>query len=206
MTLSNQCAASEGLPDLARRASDAALAGRLEAHRGYLTILARMQIGRRLQGKADPADVVQETFVHAMRDATQFRGTSDQELAGWLRRILAARLANLVRRFCGTQGRDVRLEQALQVELDQSSQVLDRGLVSPLSSPSQRAIRGEQVTWLAQALEGLSTDYRDVLVLHHLEECDFPEVARRMGRSVEAVKKLWARALARLRKSLGGAP
>ena len=49
-------------------------------------------------------------------------------------------------------------------------------------------------------------DYREVLVLHHLEECAFPEVARRMGRSVEAVKKLWARALARLRRSLGGAP
>ncbi len=110
MTLSNQSAASEELPDLARQASDAALAGRLEAHRGYLTILARMQIGRHLQSKADPADVVQETFVHAIRDAAQFRGTSDPELAAWLRRILAARLADLVRRYCGTQGRDVNLE------------------------------------------------------------------------------------------------
>jgi RNA polymerase sigma-70 factor (ECF subfamily) len=100
----------------------------------------------------------------------------------------------------------VRLEQALQVELDQSSQVLDRGLVSPLSSPSQRAVRREQATWLAEALEKLPEDYREVLVLHHLEECAFPDVARRMGRSVEAVKKLWARALARLRKSVGGAP
>jgi RNA polymerase sigma-70 factor (ECF subfamily) len=206
MALSNQSAPTEGLPDLARQARDAALSRRLEAHRDYLTILARMQIGRRLQGKVDPADVVQETFLHAIRDVAQFRGTSDRELAGWIRRILAARLADLVRRFCGTQGRDVRLEQALQVELDKSSQVLDRGLVSPLSSPSQRAVRREQATWLAQALERLPTDYRDVLLLHHLEECDFPEVARRMGRSVEAVKKLWARALARLRRSVGGAP
>jgi RNA polymerase sigma-70 factor (ECF subfamily) len=206
MALSNESTTSGGLPDLARRARDAALGRRLEEHRDYLTILARMQIGRRLQGKADPADVVQETFLHAIRDVAQFRGTSDQELAGWLRRILAARLADLVRRFCGTQGRDVRLEQALQVELDQSSGVLDLGLVSPLSSPSQRAVRHEQAMWLAQALERLPTDYRDVLVLHHLEECDFTEVARRMGRSVEAVKKLWARALARLRRSVGGDP
>jgi hypothetical protein len=57
MALSNQCAASERLPDLARRASDAALGRRLQSHRGYLMILARMQIGRRLQGKVDPADV-----------------------------------------------------------------------------------------------------------------------------------------------------
>ena len=100
----------------------------------------------------------------------------------------------------------MRLEQALQVELDHSSQMLERGLVAPLSSPSQQAVRHEQATWLAGALERLPEDYREVLVLHHLEGCAFPEVARRMGRSVEAVKKLWARALARLRRSVGGAP
>jgi RNA polymerase sigma-70 factor (ECF subfamily) len=197
--LSADSAAPEGLPD-------PALGRRLESYRGYLTLLARTQIGRRLRGKVDPADVVQETFLHAVRDLTQFRGTSDQELAGWLRQILAARLADLVRRYCGTQGRDVHLERALQGELDQSSQVLDRGLAAPLSSPSQQAARHERAAWLAQALEQLPEDYREVLVLHHLEECDFPEVARRMGRSVEAVKKLWARALARLRRSAGGTP
>jgi RNA polymerase sigma-70 factor (ECF subfamily) len=206
MTLGNNRAASEGLQDLACQAGDPALGQRLEAHRDYLTILARMQIGRMLQGKVDPADVVQETFLHAVRDFAQFRGTSDRELAGWLRQILAARLAKLVRRYCGTQGRDVRLERALQVELDRSSEVLDRGLVAPLSSPSQQAARRERARWLAQALERLPADYREVLILHHLEACAFPEVARRMGRSVEAVKKLWARALARLRRSAGGAP
>jgi RNA polymerase sigma-70 factor (ECF subfamily) len=199
-------AAHEGLPDLGRPASDPDLGRRLESYRGYLTLLARTQIGRRLRGKVDPADLVQETFLHAIRDFAQFRGTSEQELAGWLRQILAARLADQVRRYCGTQGRDVRLEQALQVELDQSSQVLDRGLAAPLSSPSEQAAQHECLTWLAQALEQLPEDYRDVLVLHHLQECDFPEVARRMGRSVEAVKKLWARALARLRRSPGAAP
>ena len=203
---SNNSAASKGLPEFARWDSDSSLGRRLEAHRDYLTILARMQIGQRLQGKVDPTDVVQETFLHAVRDVAQFRGSSDQELAAWLRQLLAARLADLVRRYCGTQGRDVRLEQALQVELDHSSQLLDRGLVAPLTSPSQQAARHEQATWLARALEQLPEDYREVLVLHHLEECAFPEVARRMGRSVEAVKKLWARALARLRRSLGGAP
>jgi RNA polymerase sigma-70 factor (ECF subfamily) len=199
-------AAAEAALQLACLTPDSALGQRLEAHRAYLTILARMQIGRRLQGKAEAADVVQETFLHAVRDFAQFRGTSDQELAAWLRQILAARLADLFRRFCGTQGRDVRLEQSLQVEIDQSSQGFDRGLVAPLTSPSQQAARHEQVTWLAQALEGLPADYREVLVLRHLEECEFPEVARRMDRSVEAVKKLWARALARLRQSVGDAP
>jgi RNA polymerase sigma-70 factor (ECF subfamily) len=204
--LSPDRAAPAGLPDLVRLAGDPALGRRLESYRGYLTLLARMQIGRRLRGKVDPDDVVQETFLHAVRDFARFRGTSDQQLAAWLRQILAARLADLLRRYCGTQGRDVRLERALQEELDQSSQALDRALAAPLSSPSQQAVRHEQATWLTQALDRLPEDYRTVLVLHHLEECDFPEVARRMGRSVEAVKKLWARALARLRRSGTGAP
>jgi RNA polymerase sigma-70 factor (ECF subfamily) len=206
MGLSPDSTASEGLLDSARLAGAPALGHRLESYRGYLTVLARLQIGRRLQGKVDPSDVVQETFLHAVRDCGHFRGTSDQELASWLRQILAARLADLVRHYCGTQGRDVRLEQALQVEVDQSSQVLDRGLVARLSSPSDQAAQHERATWLAQALERLPPDYREVLILHHLQECAFPEVARRMGRSVEAVKKLWARGLARLRRSLGGAP
>jgi RNA polymerase sigma-70 factor (ECF subfamily) len=196
--------AREGLPDLAALASGPGLGLLLESYRDYLTVLARMQIRRRLQGKADPSDLVQETFLHASRDFGQFRGASHKEFAGWLRQILAARLADLVRRYCGTKGRDVRLERALQGELDQSSQALDRGLVAPLSSPSQEAMRHEQAVWLARALERLPPDYREVLILHHLEECDFAEVARRMSRSVEAVKKLWARALARLRRSVGG--
>lgn len=204
--LSTNSAASGGPGHLARPAADPALGRRLEAYRGYLTVLARLQIGRRLQGKVDPADAVQETFLHAVRDFAQFRGTSDRELAGWLREILAARLADLVRRYCGTQGRDVRLERTLQAELDQSSQVLDGGLVANFSSPSQQAARHEQAAWLAQALERLPEDYRAVLVLHHLEGCGFPEVARRLGRSVEAVKKVWARALARLRRSARGDP
>jgi RNA polymerase sigma-70 factor (ECF subfamily) len=202
--LSNN-AALEGPPEPARPADESALGQRLEAYRDYLMILARTQIGRRLQGKVSPEDVVQETFLHAVRDFAGFQGTSDQELAGWLRQILAARLADLLRHYCGAQSRDVQLERALAVELDQSSQVLDRSLVAPISSPSERAVRHEQAAWLHEVLGLLPEGYRAVLVLHHLEECDFPEVARRMGRSVEAVKKLWARALARLKRSLGGA-
>jgi RNA polymerase sigma-70 factor (ECF subfamily) len=206
MTNSDGNAASEGLHAPTPRPDDPAAAGRIESHRDYLTILARTQIGRRLQGKVDPADVVQETFLCAVRDFAQFRGKSDKDLAAWLRQILAARLADLVRRYCGAQARDVRLEQALQVELDQSSQLLDRGLVAPVSSPSQQAARNEQENCLANALQRLPEDYREVLVLRHLEGCGFPEVARRMDRSVEAVKKLWARALARLKRSMRGDP
>jgi RNA polymerase sigma-70 factor (ECF subfamily) len=185
------------------RAGDGLALGRLlELYRNYLTLLARYQIGRRLQGKVDPSDLIQETFLEAYRDFGRFRGTTEPELVSWLRRILATNLANLVGRYFGTQRRDVRLEQELADALDQSARALDWGLVARQSSPSQQAARRDQAVLLADALERLPEDYRQVLVLRHLEELSFPEVADRMGRSVHSVKNLWARALARLRHNL----
>jgi RNA polymerase sigma-70 factor (ECF subfamily) len=187
------------------RAGDGDARGRLlEHYRGYLSVLARLQIGRRLQGKADAADLVQETFLEAHRNFDHFRGATSAELACWLRQILAGQLAHLVRRYLGTKRRDVRLERDMAGELDQSSQALDRGLFARGSSPSQRAARREQAVRLADALERLPADYRDVLVLRHLEGLTFPDVALRMERSLDSVEKLWVRALGRLRNTMGG--
>ncbi len=196
----------EQLLSLARMGDGDALGRLLELYRGYLALLARLQIGRRLQGKVDPADLVQETFLEAHRHFPLFAGLTEAEFVHWLRQILAGRLAKVVRRYLGTRQRDARLERQLAVELDQSSRCLDRGLVAPQSSPSQQAARREQSVLLADALEQLPADYREVLLLRHLEELSFPDVARRMGRTTEAVKKLWARALARLRQTLEEVP
>jgi RNA polymerase sigma-70 factor (ECF subfamily) len=187
----------------ARTGSADALGQLLELYRNYLDLLARVQIGRRLRQKADAADLVQETFLKAHRDFAKFRGHSEKEWVGWLRQILAMNLAHLVRRYCGTRRRDVRLELALVDELAQSSHVLDQALVARQSSPSNQAVRREQAVLLADALGNLPSDYREVIILSHLEGLSFPEVASRMGRSVHSVKNLWARALARLRRSLG---
>jgi RNA polymerase sigma-70 factor (ECF subfamily) len=193
----------QSLLDIARTGDPEALGRLLELYRGYLGLLARLQVNRRLQGKVDPADLVQETFLAAHRAWPEFRGTSERELVAWLRTILAARVANLARHYFGTQGRDVRLERELAAELDQSSRVLDHGLLAVQNSPSQEASRREQAVLLADTLGQLPEDYREVLILRHLEELTFPEVAERMGRSVDSVKKLWARALDRLRRILG---
>jgi RNA polymerase sigma-70 factor (ECF subfamily) len=157
-----------------------------------------------LQGKVDPSDLVQEASLGAYRDFPQFRGTTEAEFRSWLRQILASLLANLVRHYQGTQRRDVRLERQLVIELDQSSQALDRGLVAPQSSPSQQAIRREQSVLLAEALGRLPQEWRELLILRHLEGLSFPEVAQRLGRTVDSVKKQWPRALAGLRRLLEG--
>jgi RNA polymerase sigma-70 factor (ECF subfamily) len=196
----------EQLLGLARAGEGRARGQLLEFYRPYLLLLARLQISRRLQPKTDAADLVQETFLQAHRHWAQFQGATEGELVAWLRQILASRLAKLLRRFCGTQRRDVRLERALVDELDQSSRVLDQSLAAPHSTPSSQAARREQAVLLADTLDRLPEDYREVLILHYLEGLSFPEVARRLGRTLDSVKNLWARALARLRQSLGGPP
>jgi RNA polymerase sigma-70 factor (ECF subfamily) len=189
------------------RAGDADTLGRLlDGYRNYLGLLARLQLSRTLQGKADPADLVQETFLKAHRDFDQFRGATEPELMAWLRTILATTVANFVRHYLGTRGRDVRLERRVADELDQSSRALDGGLVARISSPSERAQKREQAVLLADALESLPPAYGEVIILRHLEELSFPEIARRLGRTVDSVKKLWLRGLAKLRERLEGAP
>src|SRR4051812_9169124 len=145
------------------RAGDAAPLGQLlEFYRRYLALLARVQIGHRLQGKVDASDLVQETFLEAHCHFGRFRGTSEAQFVRWLRQILAAKLADLLRRYLGTQGRDVRLERDIQDAFDRSSVLVDRALVAPQSSPSQQATRREESVLLAAALGELPDDYREV--------------------------------------------
>ena len=186
----------------AQQGSDVARGNLLDRYRTYLELLARVELGRRLQTKVDAADLVQETFLEAHRNFGLFRGRSEPEFVAWLREILSGRICNLVRHYLGTQGRDLRREQAWDVDLDQSSRAIDRGFFALQSTPSQHVAQREQGVLLADALSRLPGDYREVVVLRHFEELTFPEVASRMERSVDSVQKLWVRALANLRQAM----
>ena len=176
---------------------------RLESYRHYLTVLARMQIGAKHRRKLDPSEIVNVTLFAAHQKRDQFRGGNDAELAAWLRQILAARVANLVRHYFGTRGRDVRLEEELAAQIDNSSRMLGHELAASLSSPSEQAVDREQAVLLADALAKLPAEYREAIVLRHLEGLTFPEVATRMGKTQDSVEKLWLRGLARLKQLFG---
>lgn len=199
----NTATAPDALLEEARRGNADGLGQLLELYRRYLSLLARIEIGRNLQAKLDASDLVQDTLLEAHRNFAKFQGSSETQFVCWLRQIMAANLANLLRRYLGTKGRDVRLERELVVRLDQSSRMLDRGLIDRGGSPSQLASRREQAVLLADALEKLPKDYRDAIVLRHLEGLTFPEVAERMGRTLDSVEKLWVRGLVQLRQVMG---
>jgi RNA polymerase sigma-70 factor (ECF subfamily) len=184
----------------ARTGDQAPLGKLLESYQHYLRLLAKIEIGRRLQGKVDASDIVQETFLDAHRQFANFRGEAEPQFLVWLKQILAGTLANAIRRYFGTQARDARLERELADDLDQSSCALGQFLVDPHSSPSEQIVRREQGLLVAQALSRLPDDYQTVLVLRHLEGLSFPQISERMGKTVDSVEKLWIRGLGKLKK------
>ncbi len=193
------------LIERARQGEGGVLGTLLETYRNYLTLLARTQLGRGLQARASPSDVVQETFLEAHRDFGKFRGESQGELLAWMRTILLHNIARVVERHRGAQKRDVRREDSLRrhvAEMEHSSSRFDMALVSGWSSPSVHVQRREQAVLLADQLAKLSQPHREVIILRNLEECSFDEVARRMGRSSGAVRMLWLRAIDQLRTQL----
>jgi RNA polymerase sigma-70 factor (ECF subfamily) len=163
--------------------------------------MARSLIGGALQAKLDPSDVVQETFLKAHGDFDKFLGRSEPEIVAWLRTILIHRLADLARHH-QAQGRDLRREESLEDKLERSSLDVQNSLAAWNQSPSALALKREQAVLLAEALERLPADYREVFVLRNLEHVPLEEVATRMGRSTNAVSQLWRRAILALRREL----
>lgn len=171
----------------------------LEQWRPYLRTLARMQIETKFQAKIDASDIVQQTMLEAHRGLKQFRGESDDELRGWLRRIMARNLADEVRKLRRGK-RDANLEHSLQTSLADSSLGMERYLDGGISTPDQRAIRNEQLISLATAIESLPEDQRTAVTLHHLQGQTAAEIASQMEKTEVAVAGLLRRGLKRLRE------
>lgn len=176
----------------------------LMRYESLLMILARHQMHTRLRRKFDPADVVQQALLEACRALPQFRGATEGELVAWLRAILARVLAHEGRRYEGAKKRDIAREVSLENSLAQSSQRLGQMLAASGTSPSENAQKREQAVILAEVLERLPDDYREVILLRNVEDLPHEEIARRMNRGLGAVRMLWVRALARLREEIGG--
>ena len=178
---------------------------RLMQYEAWLRLLARSEIDSRFQGKFDASDAVQQTLLEAWKGWQQFRGADEPQRLAWLRQILAHQLAHLTRHFAGTQMRDVSREVALETSLCQSAARLDALLPARGPSPSGLAADHEQRLLLAQALERLPADYRQVILLRNVEDLSHEEVAARMQRSEGAVRMLWVRALTALRDAMSPA-
>jgi RNA polymerase sigma-70 factor (ECF subfamily) len=170
----------------------------LEEYRSYLLLLARMQLDPGPRNRIDASDIVQQTLLEAHAKADQFHG-DDSALAAWLRQALVNNLRDAWRALRKAK-RDIRRERALPEAVEQSSARLEGMLAAPHSSPSQRAVRNEDLLRLADALVQLPETQREAIVLHHLQGCSLAETAQTLGRTDSAVAGLLHRGLKKLRE------
>jgi RNA polymerase sigma-70 factor (ECF subfamily) len=173
----------------------------LEPFRSYLEVLARIHLDPRLRGKLDPADLVQQVLLRAHAAWPELKNPDEPVLLAWLRRILARTLADVVKHY-DRDKRAVDLERSLETELDQSGSGLAGWLAADQTSPSQAAMRNEELLRLADALAALPELQREVVVLKHLRGWTFQQIAEHIGRSVPAVASLLRRGLETLRRRL----
>jgi RNA polymerase sigma-70 factor (ECF subfamily) len=172
-----------------------------ERYRDYLHLLARLHLDPRLRRECDPSDVVQAVLLKAHQGLAGFRGTTPEEQAAWLRRILARTLADWLRDRLRDR-RDVRREVDLEQALHDSSQRLAGCAAGREPSPSSIVQDRENALRLANALAQLPEPQREAVTLKHLEGRPLFEVANLMNRSPASVASLLRRGLARLRAVL----
>lgn len=174
----------------------------LERHRPYLNLLVRVHLNPRNPSKLDSSDIVQQTLLDAFAKRGQLRGTSDGEVAAWLREILKHNLADALRDQQRDK-RDVRRERSLDGAIDDSFSRTQAWLAAVQSSPSQRAVKQEDLMRLSEALAKLPEAQHEAIVLHHLQGLKLAEVATQMGRTEPAIAGLLFRGLKTLQSSLG---
>lgn len=173
-------------------------AGGFEKYRAYLTMLARSNVAPRNRARIDPSGLVQQTLLNAVERQGQFRGQSEAEVMGWLKQILANQLADALRGLARAK-RDANREQSLDHINDSFSRV-EGWLVSMQPSPSQQAVRSEELFRMADALGQLPEPQRDAIVLHHLQGLPLSEVCQQLDKTPGAVAGLLHRGLKSLRE------
>jgi RNA polymerase sigma-70 factor (ECF subfamily) len=185
-----------------------ALAELFARHRDKLRRMVRLRLDRRLQGRVDPSDVLQEAQLEIVRRAQAYAADPRLPPFLWLRLITGQRLMALHRRHLGARMRSAGQEIALHhgPMPQATSASLAEMLLGRLTSPTQAAQRAEARVLLQEALNGMDPVDREVLTLRHFEELSNAEVAQVLGLSKTAASNRYIRALERLREMLAGIP
>src|SRR5262245_26229735 len=181
-----------------------AVAELFAAHRDRLRQMVRLRLDRRLQGRLDPSDVLQEAYFDVVKRAPEYAANPTMPLYLWLRFLTAQRLLALHRYHLGTQMRDADQEISLyRGALPQASSVsLAQQLLGRLTSASRTAIRAETQVRVQEALNSMDSMDREVLTLRHFEMLNNAETAAVLGIRKSAASSRYLRALQRLKEIL----
>ena len=181
-----------------------ALGRLLGAHMNYLKTLAYAQMDDRLRRRVGASDIVQETLLEAHRDFLHYVGKSPAEFSGWLRMILINNLKRAIESHLLAAKRDLRRELSIDEikgRTDQSAARLETFLATQNSSVCSQIQRHESLVRLSDAIARLPEEYRQVIILRHIQGMAFKDIAERFYKSSGAIRMIWMRAIEKLRET-----
>jgi len=185
-----------------------AVADLFAKYRDRLAHMIRLRLDRRLQGRLDPEDVLQDVFLIFAKRLRQYRAEPSLPFYLWLRNLAGQKLIDLHRAHLGAQMRNAGIEISIyRHALPQVSSIsLAQQLLGNLTSPTQAAVLAELQLRLQEVLNAMDPMDREVLVLRHFEELSNEETAQSLGIQKSAASKRYIRALERLRVNMAGIP
>jgi RNA polymerase sigma-70 factor (ECF subfamily) len=197
--------------DLLRRATQgdgAALAELFTLHRDRLRRMVRLRLDRRLQGRVDPSDVLQDAFVDLAAKLPEYANRPTTPFFLWLRLVVGERLLRVHRHHLGAAMRDAGREISIRHGSfpGASSASLAAQLLGQSTSASRAALRAEVQGLLQEAIDGMDPVDREVIALRHFEELTNDEAAAVLGLTKAAASKRYVRAMLRLKEALGSTP
>jgi len=185
-----------------------ALADLFARYRDRLRRMVKLRLDRRLQGRVDASDVLQDAYLDVANRAADYAANPTMPFFLWLRLLTGQRLLMVHRQHLGTKMRDVGQEVSLyRGALPQASSVsLAAQLLGRMTSPSLAAVRAEMQLKLQEALNSMDPIDREVLTLRHFEELSNGETAAVLGLQKAAASNRYIRALKRLKEVLSSMP
>jgi len=192
--------------DLLKSGDENKIAEVFSQYEEKLQRMVRFRLDRRLYGRVDTADVMQDVWMEASRRIEDYTSNPAVPFFIWVRQIAWQLIIDLHRRHLGAQKRNVSQEVSLSKSGVGTSISIAAQLVGDLTSPSQAAIREEKLVELREALESMDKIDREVLALRHFEELSNNEVAEVLGLQKTAASNRYVRALKRLKSILEDVP
>ncbi|MFO0891400.1 MAG: sigma-70 family RNA polymerase sigma factor [Isosphaeraceae bacterium] len=201
----------ESTDDLVQRAArgeEGALAELFDGYRGRLRRMVKLRLDRRLQGRVDPSDVLQDAYLDLSRKLEEYTARPAVPFFLWLRLVVGERLLRVHRQHLGAAMRDAEREISLnQGGMPQASSAsLAAQLLGRFTSASRAVARAEQQQQLQDALNEMDAIDREVIALRHFEELSNDEVATVLGLTKGAASKRYVRAMLRLKARIGDLP
>ena len=206
--MTGEASETAGLLRRAAEGDQGAWGALLVRSRDRLRRMVALRLDRRLQGRVDPSDIIQEAYIDASARLAEYARQPDMPFFLWLRFLTGQRLLRVHRQRLGAEMRDVAREVSLYRGAlpAATSAALAAQLLGRDTRPSEAAVRAERSIRLQEALNSMDPLDREVLALRHFEQLSNGEAARVLGLQEPAAAKRYVRALKRLRLILDARP